>query len=367
MASAISLGTWICTHQEWREGQPPPTVAQYITQSQEEWTVQVEGVDEGIDLMPILQKRLYGRPLQDYIQHKLLWTRDQIESTNWAALHKALAPYPLHARTTRMKAMYGWLHTHQWKERIYSTSPTCPFCYEEDSNDHVWVCQGTTSNREEALSRFLSSIKKTTPSAAWKLMRQRLSQTMALIETTSQDDATQTEIDDTDLSNMILAAGEDQDELGWLNFIKGRQSVKWEDAYNTYLDTIAGRKPHRSGLAWGSKLVTASLQLLVDIWCSRNDQYHNKDEDGNHPETQQIHQRVRETYEDRLAYTQEIQELLFDKTLEQRLQQRPFQLVKWIQTVDITSKIVIDQRQAPIHAYFQPTRPPDEYPPDEPV
>jgi hypothetical protein len=190
---------------------------------------------------------------------------------------------------------------------------------------------------------------------------------MAMIETTSQDDATQTEIDDTDLSNMILAAGEDQDELGWLNFIKGRQSVKWEDAYNTYLDTIAGRKPHRSGLAWGSKLVTASLQLLVDIWCSRNDQYHNKDEDGNHPETQQIYQRVRETYEDRLAYTQEIQELLFDKTLEQRLQQRPFQLVKWIQTVDITSKIVMDQRQEPIYAYFQPTRPPDGYPPDEPV
>jgi hypothetical protein len=135
--------------------------------------------------------------------------------------------------------------------------------------------------------------------------------------------------------------------------------------YDIYIET-PGRKPHRSGLAWGTSLVKASLQLLVDIWCERNEQFHSKDEDGIlSPETLQIHQRVREAYGDRLTYTSTVQDLLFDKTIEQRLQQRPFQLVKWIQTVDIASRVVLDQRPQPIYAYFQPTRPPDELPPDE--
>ncbi len=106
-------------------------------------------------------------------------------------------------------------------------------------------------------------------------------------------------------------------------------------------------------------VIKESLQLLVDIWYNRNDQYHNKEEGEDiSPETQQIHKRVKETYEDRLAYTPTIQTLLFDRTIEERLQQRPFQLVKWIQTVDMTSR-TLDNRQEPVYAYFNPTRPPD--------
>ncbi len=152
-------------------------------------------------------------------------------------------------------------------------------------------------------------------------MRNRLQQTLS-IEVTEPNP--QGETDDTHLSDMILAAGEAQDDLRWLNFIKGRQSIKLEEAYNAHLENIPGRKSHRSGRAWGAAVIKESLQLLVDIWYYRNDQYHNKEEgEDTSSETKQIHKRVRETYEDRLAYTPTIQILLYDRTIEERLQQRP--------------------------------------------
>ena len=72
-------------------------------------------------------------------------------------------------------------------------------------------------------------------------------------------------------------------------------------------------------------------------------------------EIQEIHQRVRETYKNKRIYNRATRAKLFDKTLDQRLQQQPSQLVKWIQTVEMTAHMV-----KPIFAYYHPTRPPDD-------
>ena len=73
-----------------------------------------------------------------------------------------------------------------------------------------------------------------------------------------------------------------QDDLGWINFIRGRHSIKWEEAYDLYLESGLGQNTFRSGRAWAKQLVESSLTLLVEIWCARNDQVHNQvDEEGN--------------------------------------------------------------------------------------
>ncbi len=61
----------------------------------------------------------------------------------------------------------------------------------------------------------------------------------------------------------------------------------------------------------------------------------------------------------RTAFSRADRAKLFDIPLEQRLQQRPFNLVKWLQTVDTTDRVRLGARQAPIYSYFHPTRPPD--------
>jgi len=54
-----------------------------------------------------------------------------------------------------------------------------------------------------------------------------------------------------------------------------------------------------------------------------------------------------------------VQAILFASPLEQRLNQREFQLVKWIQTVDRADRVFDGMKPASIHSYYHPTRPPD--------
>ena len=56
------------------------------------------------------------------------------------------------------------------------------------------------------------------------------------------------------------------------------------------------------------------------------------------PSLREIHERVREIYSQRMDYSDDIRTKLFEVPLDQRLQQRPLQLVKWIQTVDAAEK-----------------------------
>ena len=154
-----------------------------------------------------------------------------------------------------------------------------------------------------------------------------------------------------------------QDELGWINFIRGRHSKYYEEGYDLYLEELPDKKgqQYKTGRAWAIALVKASLTLLVDIWHSRNDQYHNQDDndDGLSPRIRELHNRIRETYKDQLLFSTALRAKLFDKPMEERLQQRPFQLMKWIQTVAMTEKVNSGGGQAPIYSYFHPTRPPD--------
>jgi hypothetical protein len=252
-----------------------------------------------------------------------------------------------------MKAIYGWLHTHQWKSWVYSSSATCPFCDNEESTDHIWKCPATTTHRKEGITQFISNIQEKTPRNMTVIIQQRLEEAMAI---------TTTDIHPEDMTHDDLnRAIESQDDLGWINFIRGRHGIKWEEAYDIYMASGHGKETYRSARKWATNLVKASLTLLVEKWFVRNDRFHNQpDEDGNlSPKIEATHQRVRELYADQRQYNRATRAQLFDLTMDQRLKQRQFQLVTWIQTVEMTAKVRPDGHTQSIYAYYHPTRPPD--------
>ncbi len=204
-------------------------------------------------IITTIQQYLYGPPLRTYIRHKLGWSTAQLDAVNWDAFQRVMMSYPLQARTTRMKAIYGWLHTHQWKARIYSTTPLCPLCNELDTNDHVFICSATVENRKDAVTTFLSTIDEGTPLDVKDLFRRRLYTTLAV----NQPNERPVEEDHPTI----------QDELGWLNFIRGRHTRQFEEIYDQYLDELPSKSkkglPYKSGKAWATALVKASITLLV--------------------------------------------------------------------------------------------------------
>jgi len=254
-----------------------------------------------------------------------------------------------------MKAIYGWLHTHQWKERIYSTTPICPLCGATDTNDHILTCQSTIDERGEVVNKFIASISAGTPTEVQALIHDKLCDALAIPTDDRLMNALTTAYDE---------ASTHQDALGWINFIRGRHSLKFQEAYDGYLAELPikqrKKSKYKTGQTWATSIVAASLTLLVEIWYARNEKYRSpEDIDATMtPSLREIHERVREAYSQRMDYSEDIRAKLFEVPIDQRLQQRPLQLVKWIQTVDTAEKGPRGRQVAPVYSYFHPTRPP---------
>jgi len=110
---------------------------------------------------------------------------------------------------------------------------------------------------------------------------------------------------DTDtLSATYVDAVTHQDELGWINFIRGRHGIQFQSAYDQYLAELPTKKKlkYKSGKAWATALVEASLTLLVEIWYVRHDQCNRPDTEDTTmtPRITELHNRVRETYQQRM-------------------------------------------------------------------
>jgi len=69
----------------------------------------------------------------------------------------------------------------------------------------------------------------------------------------------------------IQQACQQQKDLGWDNFIRGRHSTLWKDAFDMLINQLQTRrgKP-RTGKSIAMKFVKSSLQLLVGIWREHN-------------------------------------------------------------------------------------------------
>jgi len=70
-----------------------------------------------------------------------------------------------------------------------------------------------------------------------------------------------------------------------------------------------------------------------------------------------VNTRVREIYDNHHIYPQFIRDTMFNMTLEQRLKQRPIQLVKWIETINVKHQTSL--REETVYQYYHPTRPPE--------
>jgi len=103
-------------------------------------------------------------------------------------------------------------------------------------------------------------------------------------------------------------------------------------------------------------MVTASSTLLVDIWYARNEQISSPDDTDAMmtPRMREIHDRVRETYNQCMNYSEETKAKLFEIPLAQRLLHRPLQLIKWLRTVDLADKGPWGRKLATVYSYFHP-------------
>jgi hypothetical protein len=85
------------------------------------------------------------------------------------------------------------------------------------------------------------------------------------------------------LQEAVLA----QQQIGWGNFIKGRLSKLWRQAYVSAREVIVPlnqRLP--TGDTWGRDVITILWKYILDTWYCRNSMEHKKDQE-NIPKTKE--------------------------------------------------------------------------------
>lgn len=311
----------------------------------------------------LVHAQVHGPALREYIRYRTGWTETQFDLVNWGALNRVMLSYPLYGRTTIMKAVYGWLHTSHWQERIYGTTSQCSMCNQVEDNEHLWTCPAQVLQRQTALETMLETLTDIgSPILVTRTLKMRLN-TFLQIHTPDLDDEDhdpQTETQTTLCDTLFIQAGTEQDDLGWDNFLRGRHSMKWDVAYDEYIQTRPQRKcKHEKGVTWAAAMVKASLKLLTSIWASRNEEIHTRSDQEHSKQEHRIRTRVQETYVDRLQYPEVIRDTLFNMPLEERLEQDKFQLIKWLETVEQAQLSTTYGGTADIHRCYHPTRPPD--------
>jgi len=216
------MGQWIGTHQRWPlttiTSALPPLMWMYDLEQRTTISIADQHIDH-FSLHAATTIQVHGPELQSFIRYRTGWTADQFNLVNWPALCRVIKSQPLHYRTTTMKAMYGWLHTSHWQERIYGTSSLCPMCASPEDNDHLWVCPVQLDDRRSILDTMIDILTELgTPQLIVTTIYHGLSSLFNL----HQDDEEDCPRDLLDpLITKVSQARDEQESLGWDNFLRG--------------------------------------------------------------------------------------------------------------------------------------------------
>ena len=76
-------------------------------------------------------------------------------------------------------------------------------------------------------------------------------------------------------SGIIRRAFQEQNEIGWTNFYKGRISTKWEQVQQSHYNRSKPKKADTN--QWATAIISAMWQGFLLMWEDRNDDQHGRD------------------------------------------------------------------------------------------
>ena len=153
---------------------------------------------------------------------------------------------------------------HTLKYRQWQNHARCPCCgHENEKADHVLLCpdRRTKRNFKKAVKKILEPILEETKTEP------TLSSTILEIIFHWRNKQTITHTKYSTLFGIRAAVKEQNDGLGWTNFVLGRWSPKWQQVQQQYLTSIKSRK---SSLRWAAAVINKLLMTVWNVWDFRN-------------------------------------------------------------------------------------------------
>jgi len=147
-------------------------------------------------------------------------------------------------------------------------SDQCPCCKEVERAPHVVLCpdQNRDNIWEEAVNGLMEWFDTVDTDA-------RIGQCICDALRLQSEDARFTFFADVGIRDVA----EEQDGIGWMNFVEGRMSKRWTELQRIYYMATNSR---RTAKTWTNGLIQQLYSMVHKMWIARNQVVHERDENG---------------------------------------------------------------------------------------
>ena len=200
-------------------------------------------------------------------------------------------------RTRIQKFIHRGLPTNKkLNDRDKEHPATCPSCAEIETNEHILWCQNPKRKtiRKDTANKITKNMKKYDIHV--KIQECIVLGTKQWIEnqTTTIQKNELSFIPEGDIDKAI----DEQNEIGWGNFTRGRMASTWETIQDCRYKTNKSKEKHMEVNQWATSLISTMWEGLLQSWESRNDDQHGRDEATKTTRERTIlKQKVRRIYE----------------------------------------------------------------------
>jgi hypothetical protein len=234
----------------------------------EYWPLYIVGFKVTGNLDDIVTDHIHGSDLLTRWVAKERIPDDACRLVNWEACGSAIKSMGLSRGLWMVKHISGMCGVNVmmklWKKR---DSDACPRCGETEDAPHVWWCQQPEARLKRAqgihkLSDWLEK-EQTSPEIALAISS-RLNTVSCLTPPVDFDF----------LFPGVQQALEDQDFIGWNNFLEGCIAKTWTETQQKYYEWLGCRK---TGRRWTEALIRKLSEVAWDMWEHRNHILHAKE------------------------------------------------------------------------------------------
>jgi hypothetical protein len=186
------------------------------------------------ELSKTLQECFHWRQTRNYLKHSKKWQNNPVDKVWWLLHEKALVKFKSGDLTTTQKYLHDRLPNNYKNNKYYPYKPKdCSLCKDNKPKDTIHKIRCTkftegTKIRSKFTTYMLSTLNnlRTNETTTPVLMHN--------IKACLQDKSPVTleEIAHNALTSLIKAV-EDQEEIGWSNFMKGRLTPMWGELGNS--------------------------------------------------------------------------------------------------------------------------------------
>jgi hypothetical protein len=282
-------------------------------------------------LSTIDKEKLYAFTFSDrtktYWHRKSSLSPELITSINWEACAVAMGSLPFGKKRWLIKHATGWCGVGRRElMRGNQDHDECPRCGEPENVQHVVECKGTGAEVTFALAIKKLDERMTTLETAPYIQKAILKR---VHQWRKYGDRALPRFTDYDRWGTQHAV-EEQDKIGWYQFILGRFGRKWSDAQQRYIDSLQKKN---TGRRWTIALIQKAIDVAWDMWEQRNDIKHNTMHPRAAAAALDIQVKLQLLYRKGSKGFLSQDKLLFSKSEVKLLKGEPIEMQQWISSV----------------------------------